>query len=346
MNLRKLEDNMEKFIITAPKTFVRKQAGIPRLKADHVLIQTKAVGICGSDVHLYRGDHPYTTYPMVLGHEASGMITEVGDAVEKLKPGDHVVLEPLIPCGTCYPCFIGRSNCCSNMKTVGVTVNGALAEFFTVPASCVHTFPKELPFTLAVLAEPFSIGFHAVRRGNINENDTVLVIGAGMIGLTILAAAKNHGAKVMVADILDYRLGLAEKVGADVVINCKNTELKSSAHKWTNGFGPTVVIEAVGLPTTIQNAVDIVSDAGRIVIVGVTKDEFCIRGVDVTKKELSIIGSRNNLGRFKQALNFVSTHQEIARHLISDTFSFLDSEKAFAHASDHPENTCKVVITL
>jgi L-gulonate 5-dehydrogenase len=337
---------VEKLVATAPKTFIRQQVEIPPLYNDQVLIRTKSIGICGSDIHLFHGDHPYTTYPMVFGHEASGIVEKVGGGIQDLNPGDHVVLEPLIPCGICYPCSIGRTNCCSNMKTVGVTTDGALAELFTVPASCLHKLPKELPFDLAALAEPFSIGFHAVQRGNVSADDTVLVIGAGMIGLTILAAAKDRGARVMIADMLDYRLALAEKMGADEIVNSKEFDMTTSVHAWTDGIGPSVVFEAVGLPVTLQSAVDIVCDAGRVVVVGVTKEKFCIRGVDVTKKELAIIGSRNNLGQFSQALAFVINHQESAYNLISDTFPFSESEQAFAHASNNPQNTCKVMITF
>jgi len=337
---------MEKLVATAPKTFSRQQTKRPHLENEQVLIQTKAVGICGSDIHLFRGDHPYTKYPMVFGHETSGIVTTVAKDVERFNTGDRVVLEPLIPCGTCYPCSIGRSNCCSNMKTVGVTTDGALAQFFPVPAFCLHKIPDKLPYDLAALAEPFSIGFHAVQRGEVSADDTVLVIGAGMIGLTIMAAAKQRGARVIIADMIDYRLALAEKIGADAVVNSARSDLAKIAYDFTNGTGPHVVFEAVGLPATLQNAIEIVSDAGRVVVVGVTKEKFCIRGVDVTKKELSVIGSRNNLGQFSRALAFVAENQETARHLISNTFTFTESEQAFEHASNHPEITCKVMITF
>ncbi len=337
---------MEKFVGTAPKTLAREQGQIPELGKNQVLMRTRAVGICGSDIHLFHGTHPYTTYPMVFGHEASGIVESAGEAVTDLRSGDHVVLEPLIPCGRCYPCSIGRTNCCSNMKTIGVTTPGALAELFAVPASCLHKIPDSLPFELAALAEPFSIGFHAVQRGNVSADDTVLVIGAGMIGLTILAAAKDRGARVMIADILDYRLALAEKIGADAVVNSKEFDVTTSAREWTNGVGPSVVFEAVGLPVTLQSAVKIVCDAGRIVVVGVTKEKFCIHGVDVTKKELAIIGSRNNLGQFSKALEYVIKHQETVRKLISDIFPFSESEQAFAHASNNPQSACKVMITF
>jgi len=337
---------MEAIIATAPKTLVRRKLDKPPLKPLEVIVRPKAVGICGSDIHLYRGDHPYTTYPMIFGHEASGIVESTGRDVTGFDPGDRVVIEPLIPCGSCYPCSIGRSNCCSNMQTVGVTTNGALAEAFTVPVSCLHKIPADMPYDLGALAEPFSIGFHATNRGNIKEKDRILVIGAGTIGLTILAAAKNRGAQVMITDVLDFRLDIARKMGADMVVNSKHDNLQKKAEEWTNGIGPHAVFEAVGLPQTLESAVSIVSDAGRVVVVGVTNEKFCIYGVDVTKKELSIIGSRNNLDQFKAALNYLTMHQTTARNLISNRFPFSQVEGAFEHADQNPENSCKVMVTI
>jgi threonine dehydrogenase-like Zn-dependent dehydrogenase len=283
---------------------------------------------------------------MVLGHEAAGIVDAVGEGVNNIVVGDPVVLEPLIPCGSCFPCSIGRSNCCSNMKTIGVTTNGSLSECFAVPASCLHKIPPTLPFHIAALSEPFSIGFHASSRGKVSFGDQVVILGAGTIGLTILAAAKQKGARVLISDILDFRLGIAEKMGADVVINSKKDDIVKSVLDWTGGTGAGVVIEAVGSPTTIESTIDFVADAGRVVIVGVTSQKFCMAGVDITKKELSIIGSRNNLGRFEEAIAYVSSHQEIAGHLITHTYDFPETENAFRHASRHPDNTCKVIINL
>ena len=335
---------MQRFIATAPSTLIKEEHAQPTPQNGEVVVRTKVVGICGSDIHLYRGDHPYTTYPMVLGHEAAGIVEAVGSGVSNLQVGDPVVLEPLIPCGQCYPCSIGRSNCCSNMKTVGVTTNGALSEFFAVPAACLHKIPPAFPFNIAALSEPFSIGFHATARGEVSASNQVVIIGAGPIGLTILAAAKQKGAQVLISDILNFRLDIARKMGADVTVNSKEVNLVQSVLDWTGGRGATVVIEAVGTPPTIESTIDLVSDAGRVVIVGVTKQKFCIHGVDVTKKELSIIGSRNNLGNFKEAISFVTTHPDIAEKLITDTFHFAETKGAFLHASQHPESTCKVLI--
>ncbi len=204
---------MKAFLATAPETFELVELPIPVPGAHEVLVKTRAVGICGSDIHLYRGDHPYTTYPMIFGHEASGTIEALGQEVEGLKTGDAVVLEPLIPCGKCYPCSIGRRNCCSNMKTVGVTTNGALAEYFAVPDFCIHKLPENLSYPLAALAEPFSIGFQAASRGKVEKTDQAVIIGSGTIGLTIMSAAKEAGAQVMISDVMDFEAGNRKKDG-------------------------------------------------------------------------------------------------------------------------------------
>ena len=335
---------MKAFLATAPHKLELVERPIPTPGMGEVLVKTKAVGICGSDVHLFRGDHPYTTYPMIFGHEASGIVEAVGDTVKGLKAGDRVVLEPLIPCGKCYPCSIGRRNCCSNMKTVGVTTNGALAEYFAVPEHCIHKIPESLSFSLAALAEPFSIGFQAASRGAIDKTDQVAIIGSGTIGLTIMTAARVKGARVLVGDIMDFRLEIAQRMGADVVVNSQKENLVERVMEWTHGTGASVVIEAVGLPATIESTIGLVADAGRIVIAGVTKEKFAIRGVDVTKKELTISGSRNNLAKFGDAINFIVSKPEIAGNLITQTFPFNETPAAFKLADEQPGETCKVMI--
>ena len=335
---------MKAFLATAPYKLELVEQPIPTPGVGEVLVKTKAVGVCGSDIHLFRGDHPYTTYPMIFGHEASGIIEAIGDNANGVQVGDHVVLEPLIPCGTCYPCSIGRRNCCSNMKTVGVTTNGALAEYFAVPDYCIHKIPESLPFTLAALAEPFSIGFQAASRGAVEKTDQVVIIGSGAIGLTIMAAAKEKGAGVLVGDIMDFRLGIAQRMGADGVVNSQKENLVERVMDWTHGYGASLVIEAVGLPATIESTIGLAADGGRIVIAGVTKEKFAMRGVDVTKKELTISGSRNNLGKFGNAINFIVSKSEIAGNLITQSFPFDETPAAFKIADEKPGETCKVMI--
>jgi L-gulonate 5-dehydrogenase len=337
---------MKAVVTFAPRTMAFEERPEPIPRAGEVIVRTKAVGICGSDIHLYRGDHPYTTYPMVFGHEASGLIEAVGENVTNFNRGDNVVMEPLIPCNACYPCRLGRRNCCSNMQTIGVTTDGALAEHFAVPASCLHPIPDTLPHRIAALVEPFSIGFHAVSRGDIGELDRVVIIGAGPIGLTTLVAAKKKGAQVLICDLLDKRLAIAKQMGADLTINSGKSDLVQAVLDWTGGDGANVVVEAVGLPQTIESTIDLVSDAGRIVILGVTKKRFALRGVDITKKELTIFGSRNNLGRFQEVINFVAVNQDLVELMITHQFPFEETVAAFELADQQPDKLCKAVIVI
>jgi L-gulonate 5-dehydrogenase len=318
----------------------------PTAGPGQVLLRTQSVGICGSDIHLYEGRHPYRTYPMVYGHQATGLAEAVGEGVAGFAPGEQVILEPLIWCGHCYPCRTGRTNCCVNMQTIGVTQPGAMADYFAVPAHTLHKPPRPLAPEVAALCEPYSLGFQAVARGQIGPADRVLIIGAGPIGLTILAVAKLRGAAVAISDLIDRRLELACQMGADLTINSSQEDIAAMVAEWTDGDMPNVVVEAVGHPRMIESAVQLVSAAGRVVVVGVTEQAAQIRGVDMTKKELTIYGSRNNLSLFAEAVAFVSANPELAATIVTDTFAFAQAIDAFEKAVHHPESVCKVVLTF
>lgn len=335
---------MQILVTHAPRKIAFEERPKPEPGPGEVQVQTRAIGLCGSDIHLYNGTHPYRTYPNVFGHEVSGWVTQVGEGVNGLSKGDHVVLEPLIWCGECYPCSIGRTNCCSRMRTIGVTVPGAMADFFVVPARCLHKVPKELPPQVASLCEPYSVGFHANARGGVQENEHIFVIGVGPIGLAILAAAKYRGAQVAVSDLIDKRLEIAQKMGADLVINSGQTDPVPVVREWTGGNMAAVVFEAVGHPRTIESTIKLVADAGRVVIVGVTEEFASLRGVDITKKELTIYGSRNNLGRFKDAIEFVVSDPDLASKMITHKYPFAQAIEAFENTEAHPEQVCKVIL--
>ncbi len=337
---------MHTLVLTAPYEFHFQENPIPQPGTGEVLLQTRANGICGSDLHFYHGTHPYRAYPMQLGHEAAARVIDVGEGVDDFRKGDTVVVQPLVSCGTCYPCRQGRTNCCSRMKTVGVNIPGALAEYYTVPAYCCFKIPAAFPPALASLVEPFSIGFQAVARGQINPADRIAILGAGPIGLTALAAAQERGAKVAITDLLDARLQLAANMGADLTINSKEQNAADLLREWTDGDMPSVVIEAVGSPRTIESAIQLVADAGRVVVVGVTEQQAQIRGVDLTRKELTLYGSRNNLGLFQTAIEYVMRHRDITEAMVTHQFPFERTIEAFQLADAHPDQVCKVVITM
>lgn len=337
---------MRSIVLEAPYQLALQERPVPTPEAGEVLIQSRANGICGSDLHFYHGTHPYRHYPMYLGHEGTGRVASLGDNVAGFGVGDTVLIEPLIYCGTCYPCRQGRTNCCSNMKTVGVNVPGALSEYFVVPATCLVKIPSAIPSSVAALVEPFSIGFQAVARGEVVAQDFAAIIGAGPIGIATLAAAKERGAKVAIMDLLDSRLALAEAFGADLVIQSRDQNPADMLREWTNGDMPGVVIEAVGGPHTMELAIQLVADAGRVVIVGVTEQAAQIRGVDLTRKELNVYGSRNNLHQFRNASAYVMSHQTLVEKMITQQFPLEQTAKAFELAHAHPDQVAKIVIQV
>lgn len=337
---------MRLIALDAPYQLVVEEREIPVPSAGEVLIQTRANGICGSDLHLYQGTHPYRSYPMYPGHEGTGRVVAWGETVSGFQAGETVIIEPLIHCGRCYPCRQGRTNACSNMLTVGISVPGSLGEYFVVPAHCLYKIPETVPPHIAALAEPFAVGFQAVARGQVQASEFVAIIGAGPIGLATLAAAKLRGAHVAVMDLIDSRLALAQSFGAELTLNSTRKDPVEELREWTRGDMPAVVIEAVGSPRTIELAVQLAADAGRVVIEGVTEQTAQVRGVDFTRKELTVYGSRNNLHQFQNAIDYVLANQRLVEKMVTHQFPLEQTIQAFELADAHPEQVAKIVITL
>ena len=190
----------------------------PKPESGEALISVGAAGICAGDMYFYVGKNPYSRYPMVCGHEIAGVVAEVGKDVTDLKVGTRVVVEPFIGCGRCYPCRVGKSNCCAQLQIIGVHQPGGYAEYLTAPVRNIYPIPSSLSMTVASFAEPVAIGVQACRRGSISQDDLVLVLGCGPIGLAIIEVARARGARVLAADILPSRLEIARQVGADTLL--------------------------------------------------------------------------------------------------------------------------------
>jgi len=231
----------------------------PRIKRGEALIRVRAVGICGSELHVYEGISKRRVPPLVMGHEFSGEVAEVEDGGCGNPKGDRVAVEPIIRCGTCEQCARGRSNICSNMRLMGLHMTGAFAEYVAVPAEKCYKIPDNVSFEEGSTAEPLSVGLHAVNRASIGLGDAVVVLGAGVIGLMSVQAAKIAGAaKVLVTDLFDYRLKLARKLGADAVINVKEEDPVKVVMELTDGKGVDAILEAVGIQKTMQQAMTMV----------------------------------------------------------------------------------------
>ncbi len=334
---------MRAVVTQAPKVMEVVEKPEPTAAPGQALISVEVVGICGSDLHLYLGDHPYATYPQTQGHEFSGTIVAFGAGYTgPLKIGERVAVEPLLPCGTCYPCRHGRPNCCTHLAVLGAHVPGALTDLIAVPVETLYP-TGDLDEELAALVEPISIGLQAVFRGNVIADDNVVIFGAGPIGQAVLLACKDRNARVLVVDKLASRLELATRLGADRVMSADD-KLAEIINDWTQGDGPSIIFEATGVPAVIRTAVDLVASAGRIVIIGLSNQEVSIPVIEFTRKEMTILGSRNNANIFGEAVALVQRNQDRARQLITHRFTLEETPQALEFALHHPTEAEKVLI--
>lgn len=311
-----------------------------------VVVAVERVGICGSDVHLFTGDHPYTEYPQIQGHEFCGVVAAVAEGTDtSLSIGDRVAVEPLISCGVCYPCRRGRYNCCAQLQVIGAHLPGALQSHLAVPAANAHAI-GDLTAELGALCEPMSIALQAVTRADVRQDERVLVLGAGAIGQGITLAASKRGAKVMVTDLIHNRLTLAERLGADVTVHAESDDLSHRVATWTDGDGPAVVFDATGVPAMIRSGFDLVAFSGRLVIVGLNTKDVAFPIVEFTRRELTVLGSRNNAGLFPAAVELVRDNADRVSQLITQRFALDDTQEAMTLALDKPAQTMKVMIEV
>jgi L-gulonate 5-dehydrogenase len=318
----------------------------PILADRQALVRVELVGLCGSDYHLYDGTHPYARYPQVQGHELVGVVEELPPGYAgTLGVGRRVAIEPLLPCGSCFACRRGRPNCCPELAVLGVHVPGGLADRFAVPVSSLYP-TGDLPPEVAVLTEPVSIGLQAVTRAGIGAADTVVVIGAGPIGLVTALAAVDRGARVLVADRVASRLVFAERLGASRVVDTTVEDLSTATLDFTGGDGAAVVVEATGVPSLVRLAVDLVAHSGTVVVVGLSTDEVCIPVSEFTRKELNVLGSRNNSGVFGAAVALVERYADRVAPLVTQLFPLDEVPEAIEYARTHPDEVEKVVISV
>ena len=256
-----------------------------------VLLQVAFAGLCGTDLSTFLGKNPNVEYPRVIGHEISGRVVETGPGVGRDWQGIAAAVSPYKNCGACPACRLGRPNACRSNETLGVQRDGALAEYAAVPASRLVPSPS-LPLDVLALVEPFSIGMHAVGRTEVTSRDTVLVLGCGGVGAGAIAAASARGAHVIGLDLDDEKLDQARRLGAAATVDGRR-DVAEQVRALTGGDGPSVVIEAVGSPSTYRLALELVAPCGRIGCVGWLKGDVPLEARQIVLKEVSILGSRN-----------------------------------------------------
>ncbi|GAB1583718.1 Zn-dependent oxidoreductase [Phyllobacterium phragmitis] len=309
---------------------------------NEVRIKVSTAGICGSDIHILHGSNPFAKYPRVIGHEFAGTVAATGAAVTSLAIGDHVVVDPVVSCGHCYACRIGRSNVCANLEVMGVHRDGGFRSEVVVPAANAVKVSKDLPISVAALAEPFSIAANVLSRTGCDERDTVLVYGSGTVGLTVLQVAKLKGARVIVADPDKRRLERAEQFGADRLLQTGKDDVPAGVASENDGLGPTLVIDGAGIPALLEEACRVASPAGRIGILGFSHAPCNVSQQEIVKKELTLVGSRLSRRLLPEVIGWLESGQLKPDTMITQTFRASDARDAFALIEQAPEKTVKV----
>ncbi len=345
--MRKGEDDMKAIQVSEPgklQVIEKDEPAAPG--ANEIKVKMKRMGICGSDIHILHGENPFATYPRIIGHEAAGEVVEAGTNTAGVGRGDKVVLEPIRYCGQCYPCRKGRPNVCESLQVYGVHLDGGGREYITVEESVVHKVNPELDWSEAALIEPFTIGAQAVYRGQVQKGDLVFIMGAGPIGLCCLKMAKEAGAAAAISDFNEKRLAFAAEWGADFLLNPQKQDVEDTITAWSEGMGANVVIDAVGTTKTLEQAVQAASAAGRVVLLGFHPEPSSITQALITKKELSICGSRLQTYRFPGVIDLFNSPTFDVKDLVSHEFPLANAAEAFSLIENNPENVRKVMLKI
>jgi L-gulonate 5-dehydrogenase len=310
--------------------------------AGEVLVRVQRAGICGSDIHILHGSNPFARYPRVIGHEFAGVVEAVAADVRRVAVGQRVVVDPVISCGHCYACRVGRPNVCANLQVLGVHLDGGFRDRLTVRAANCIPVPDSVPIEIAALAEPFSIAANVLSRTGIDERDTALIYGAGTVGLTVLQVAKLHGVRCIVADLDTARLERARAIGADATINSAEENLADRVAGENSGLGPSLIIDGAGVPALLEEACRLASPAARIGLLGFSPAPCHISQQEIVKKELTLVGSRLNRRLLPEVMDWLAAGRLAPAAMITQTFSARDAQAAFDLIEQHPERTVKV----
>ncbi|EBF4234295.1 zinc-binding dehydrogenase [Salmonella enterica] len=329
--------------INKPNEIETRWVEYPVKKENEVLLKVVSVGICGSDIGAFRGTNPLVTYPRVIGHEVVGVVIEDGVGMPRnTQKGDRVIVDPYIYCGHCYPCSVGRTNCCENLKVIGVHIDGAMQEVVAHPAHLIHKIPDNVSSEMAPLAEPLTIALHALHRAHLKNGEYVAIIGAGAIGLMAALTALHYGATPILIDIVEERLQYAKALGIPHVLNPMKTQVVDDIREITQGTMAQVVVEASGANSAIRQTLDLASFAGRISFTGWPKQETSLPTNLITFKELDLCGSRTSAGEFGEALQMLATLDINPTDVVSKVVNIDEVPDAVRELDEYPERYLKI----
>ena len=319
----------------------------PQAGENEALIKVRSAGICGSDIGAFRGTNGLVTYPRIIGHEVAGEILSIPEHNKKgLKAGDHVIVDPYLYCGSCYPCSIGRTNCCTDLKVLGVHAEGGMSEYFVHPADMLWKLPKDMPWELAPIAEPLTIALHGIHRGGLKAGEHVAIIGAGPIGILAAMAAIAYGAHPIMIDLVDERLEAARKLGVRYTVNSGREDTAAKVSEYTGGRMAELVMECSGANPAVRSALDLVSNAGRITLTGWPKKETPLPTDVITKKEVDIRGARTSANEFEEAIDLIHTGKVDARKILTKVVTIKEAPGTIIVIEKNPGDYMKVNVVM
>lgn len=339
---------MKQQLMIAPGEIIFRDVEIPEVNDNQVKIKMMCIGICGSDIHVYHGKHPFTSYPVTQGHEVSGEVVEVGAAVTQFKPGDKVTVEPQITCGECYPCRHGKYNLCEELKVMGFQDVGMASEYFVVDASKVTPIPQDMTYEQGAMIEPLAVAVHAVKQFGDMKGMRVAVLGAGPIGNLVAQTAKGMGAeKVMITDVSDYRLMIAKNCRIDVAVNTTKCDFNEAM---VEAFGPDkadVIYDCAGNNITMNQAIRYARKGSVIVLVAVFSSMAEVDLAVANDHELDIKSTMMYRHEdYVDAIRLVNEKKVQLEPLITKVFPFEQFQDAFVYIDENREKAMKVIVNV
>ena len=322
----------------------------PTIGPNDILVEVRACGICGSDIHGYDGSSGRRIPPLIMGHEAAGIVRSVGDNVSKFQPGDRITMDSTVSCGNCHYCGLGDINLCDNRQVLGVSCgdyrrHGAFAELLSVPERICYHIPPSLPFEHAALIESVSIAVHAASRTKISPGDCVVVIGAGMIGLLVIQAAKVAGAgQVIAVDLDDQRLALSRSLGADITLNGSTEDVIERVRDTTGGLGAHAAFEVVGSSATVGTAIECVRRGAAVTLVGNLAPSIDFPLQSVVTREITVSGTCASRGEYPQCIELMTSKKICVEPLITATTTLAQAAGWFDRLYEGDGHSMKVVV--
>ncbi|MFI5194600.1 MAG: zinc-binding dehydrogenase [Chitinophagales bacterium] len=318
------------------------------LNDDEVLLRIRKIGICGSDIHVYHGEHPATPYPVIQGHEYSAIVEAVGKGVVKAIPGMRATARPQLVCGECGPCLRGQYNACQKLKVQGFQAPGVAQDFFVIPEDRLVVFPDTMTLEQGAMIEPTAVAAHSTRRAGSMQGKNVVVSGAGTIGNLIAQFAKVRGAKkVLIADVSDYRLAIAGECGVDGLLNVRDKSFENGVQDFFGGEGFQFGIEAAGVQASLDNLMKYVENGGNIILVGVYAENPVVNMYYLGEHELNVFGSMMYRHEdYELAVEMIAFGKILTTPLLTSHYPFDKFSEAYQFIEQQGDKTLKVIIDL